>query len=82
MNPVSPKKGTNMDTENTTEDKLTAKDAAAVVVVAVVATFSVIAAGKLAGIVTEKAVDAVVNTLTLARKRKNSPAVDNVTDHA
>lgn len=68
-----------MDTENKTEDKLTATDVAGIAVVAVVVTVSCIAASKIAAVVTEKAVDAVVNTLTLARKRKPA-TVHNVTD--
>jgi hypothetical protein len=82
MNPVSPKKGRIMDTENTTQKKFTAQDAANLAVFIGVATFSFIAASKLAGIVTEKAVDAVINTVTLARKPKTSPEVHNVTDLA
>jgi hypothetical protein len=62
-------------TEDTSESKFTAKDAAAAVTVAVVVTVMCIAAGKFTAVVTEKAVDAVVNTLTLARKRKNAQEV-------
>jgi len=57
-----------MDTEN--DDRLTAKDAAAILVVAGVTTVACIAAGKLAVVATDKAVDALINTMTLAKKRK------------
>ena len=71
-----------MDTNDKTENKLTAKDVAAFVVVAGVVTVSCITAGKIAAELTDYAVDAVVNTLTLARKRKPATVVHNVTDVA
>lgn len=61
-----------MDTEKTNE-KLTAKDAVAIVVAAGIFAVSCIAAAKIADVLTNAAVDAVVNTMTLARKRKTAP---------
>lgn len=68
-----------MDTEEKTDDKLTAKDVAAIVAVAVVVTGSCILAGKIINEVTGSLMDAAVDTITL-RKRKKSSEVHKVTD--
>lgn len=59
--------------ENTSSKKLTAKDAAAIAAVAGVVVVSCVVAGKLAVTATDRAIDAVVNTLTLSRKHKALP---------
>lgn len=62
-----------MDTEDTTNDRrFSAGDIAAVVVVAGAVTVSCIALAKLSGVVTDRAVDAVVNTMTHSRTKKHA----------
>jgi hypothetical protein len=82
MRPVSPKKGTIMDIEKTNEARFTAKDAANIAVFVGVATFSFIAAVKLAGYMTEKTVDAVANTFLRTSKKNKTPDVTSVTETA
>ena len=59
--------------ENTSESRRTAKDAAGIVALAVVVTTAVVVASTVADVVTRKTIDAVVNTLTFARKSKRQP---------